>query len=311
MARRQWTLLVLDDQAQQVRQFSLSREVVRITIAGGLLTFSVLLSLAIGFFLKEGQRLKAERLAAQNKLLVEEVESIRHQLSDLEASLEELARKDNHYRLLAGLDPIDAEVQQAGIGGPGTATLQASELYQLAPEQGEMAFATAYDLNALLRRARLLSSSWKEATDSLSSKYDRLESMPSILPTRGYVSSRFSRSRWHPILDRARPHAGIDIAAPKGTPILAAAKGKVIYVGTRGDYGRMVEIDHGHGYVTRYAHASRTLVRLGQIVQRGEKIAEVGATGLAVGPHLHYEVLVNGRPTDPNSFVFDMETVVD
>jgi hypothetical protein len=301
----------MDDHANRVRQFSLSREMTRIGVAAGLITLSALLSLAIGFFVKEGQRLRADRLAAQNELLAGEVEVMRGRLALLETSLDELSGRDEHYRLLAGLEPIDGEVQQAGIGGPGTATLQSSELYRLDPEQGRLAFTAAYDLNTMIRRAKLLASSWTEAIDSLTSQHDRWESTPSIMPTSGYISSSFSRSRLHPILDRARPHVGIDIAARHGTPIQAAAKGRVTFAGTRGNYGRMVEIDHGYGYVTRYAHASRLLVRVGQTVQRGDKIAEVGSTGLSTGPHLHYEVFVNGRAVNPNSYIFDSETIVD
>jgi murein DD-endopeptidase MepM/ murein hydrolase activator NlpD len=301
----------MDDHANRVRQFSLSREMTRIGVAAGLITLSALLSLAIGFFVKEGQRLRADRLAAQNELLAGEVEVMRGRLALLETSLDELSGRDEHYRLLAGLEPIDGEVQQAGIGGPGTATLQSSELYRLDPVQGRLAFTAAYDLNTMIRRAKLLASSWTEAIDSLTSQHDRWASTPSIMPTSGYISSSFSRSRLHPILDRARPHVGIDIAARHGTPILAAAKGRVTFAGTRGNYGRMVEIDHGYGYVTRYAHASRLLVRVGQTVQRGDKIAEVGSTGLSTGPHLHYEVFVNGRAVNPNSYIFDSETIVD
>lgn len=283
----------------------------RIYIATGLFILTTLVSLTTGFFVKESQRLRAGKLAMQNVLLEDEVETMRNRLALLETSLSELSGKDEHYRLLAGLEPIDGEVRQAGIGGPGTATLQSSELYRLDPDQGRLAFSTAYDLNGMIRRTRLLALSWSEAIDSLTSQHNRWEATPSILPTFGYISSAFTRSRMHPILDRARPHAGLDIAAPHGTPILASAKGKVIYAGTRGNYGRMVEIDHGYGYVTRYAHASRLLVRVGQSVMRGDKIAEVGSTGLSAGPHVHYEVLVNGRAVNPNNFVFDAETVVD
>lgn len=311
MARRQWTLLIFSDDQSRIRQLRISRDLVRMGMAGTLLIFSLLTSFAIGFFIKEGQRLRAERLAEQNVLMVGELETIRGRLTKLQSALDGLAQKDEHFRLLAGLEPIDKEVHQVGIGGPGTATLQSSDLYRLDPEQGEMVFSTAYDLNAMLRRAQLLASSWMEATDSLSAEYDRLESYPSILPTHGYVSSSFTRRRWHPILNRPRPHEGIDVSAPRGTPILAAAKGRVSFVGRNGDYGLMVEIDHGHGYVTRYAHASRTLVYRGQLVKRGDKIGEVGATGLAVGPHLHYEVLVKGQPMNPGSFIFDGEAIRD
>ncbi|HEX7052263.1 MAG TPA: M23 family metallopeptidase [Longimicrobiales bacterium] len=303
MARRQWTLLIFDD--AEMRQFQIPRKWVRNGGIAAFVVLSVLVALAIGFFVKEGQRLRAARLEKENSLLAQEVKTIRSRLAILESSLDDLADKDEYYRLLAGLEPIDEQVQQAGIGGPGTATLGSSELYRLDPEQGAATFAAAYDLDSMIRRARLLAMSWSEATDSLAAEYDRLESHPSILPTRGYVSSRFSRRRWHPILNIARAHEGIDIVAPRGAPIFAAAKGRVTYAGRRGGYGLMVEVDHGHGYVTRYAHASRVVVKRGQRVERGDKLAEVGETGLAVAPHLHYEVLKDGQPINPVDFIFE------
>ena len=138
-----------------------------------------------------------------------------------------------------------------------------------------------------------------------------MESTPSIQPTEGTIVSSFMASRWHPILERARPHLGLDIVAPTGTPVHSAAKGRVVYAGRRGDFGNMVEIDHGYGRVTRYAHMSRTLVRLGQTVTRGQVIGQVGMTGLAVGPHLHYEVLIDGKPANPRSFIFNSEVIRD
>lgn len=306
MARRRWTLLIMSDDQTSVRQYHLSRELVRITIAASLLILSVLTSLAAGFFVRQGQRMRAERLERENNLLTAEVETIRNRLATLEQLLQELTDKDEKYRLLAGLDPIHEDVRKAGIGGPGTATLTGSELYRISPEKGELAFSTAYDLNAMIRRAELLAQSWSEATSALEAEHERLASVPSIQPVVGYVSSAFTKSRWHPILNRARPHEGVDIAAPPGTPILAAARGRVTFAGMNGDYGWMVEIDHCNGLVTRYAHMlNRPPVTRGQRVERWQKIGEVGASGLATGPHLHYEVLRNGVPMNPISYFFD------
>lgn len=208
--------------------------------------------------------------------------------------------------------PFVRELIQAGLGGGLFAvflglSLVAGSWPRHVPEetaQADSARITAYDLNTLLRRAEDL----KGGSDALVGQAEQLEALPTIFPTLGSVSSAYSRSRLHPILRRVRPHEGIDIAAPRGTPIRAAAKGRVKRVGRYGSYGLMIELDHGNGYVTRYAHASRVLVRRGQVVERGEKIGEVGSTGLAGGPHLHYEVLVNGRRTDPQAFILDLDS---
>lgn len=311
MARGRVTLVIVSDNPARVRQVRLSRDVVRLAVAAVLLVFSVLGSLAVGFFVRESERVTVKRLSRQNALLEAELDRIQETVAELRKALDVLSKKDAHFRLVAGLEPLDEEVLQAGIGGPGTETLQSSELWRLDARQGERAFSTAYDLNAMLRRAQVLSMSWDAALNSLEERYEELVSTPSIAPVVGYISSAFSRQRWHPILDRPRPHQGIDIVAPKGTPIHATARGRVTFAGRNGDYGLMVELDHGRGYVTRYAHASRTLVKVGQVVERGQPIAEVGATGLAVAPHVHYEVLLNGRPVNPRDYILNTEVIPD
>ena len=119
-------------------------------------------------------------------------------------------------------------------------------------------------------------------------------------PAEGPISSPFGW-RTHPVHGDRRLHAGVDIAAPHGSPIRAAAAGTVVAAGRRGGYGLLVEIDHGTGQRTRYAHASRLHVAAGDRVGRGQPIAAVGATGTATGPHLHFELRLDGRPVDPVS----------
>lgn len=309
MARKYWTLVIVPEDELGTRQLRLSRPVLQGTIGAMLLVLSVLGSLAAGYFLKEGQRIHAEALAQENRLLENEVREMKGQVATLRGALENLSDRDRHYRLLAGLEPLDSQVLQAGIGGPGSRTAESGELWSLNPRLGELTFTTSAELSTLVRRARVLSSSWAEATQAVEASNERLRATPSILPTDGYLSSLFSRSRMHPILDRARPHEGVDISAPYGTPIVSAAKGRVVYTGTRSGYGKMVEVDHGYGVKTRYAHASRITARVGQSVERGDKIAEVGSTGLSTSPHLHYEVLVEGRAIDPRRYILDMDVL--
>jgi murein DD-endopeptidase MepM/ murein hydrolase activator NlpD len=119
------------------------------------------------------------------------------------------------------------------------------------------------------------------------------------LPVIGRLASTFSRSRRHPVLHIRRPHLGVDLAAPRGTHINAQAPGRVTFVGRKFGFGIVVEIDHGSGVKTRYAHLTAAMVRVGDEIGKGAFIATVGSTGITTGPHLHYEVLVNGRQVDP------------
>jgi murein DD-endopeptidase MepM/ murein hydrolase activator NlpD len=119
--------------------------------------------------------------------------------------------------------------------------------------------------------------------------------------SRARVSSPFNTQRMHPILERVLPHLGVDYAAPHGTPVRAAGDGSVAVAGWRGGYGNLIEVHHPNGYTTRYGHLSRfaPAVHPGAFVRQGEVIGYVGDTGLATGPHLHYEVRRRGRPVDP------------
>jgi murein DD-endopeptidase MepM/ murein hydrolase activator NlpD len=147
-----------------------------------------------------------------------------------------------------------------------------------------------------------VSASFVALADSLARDVEELTSIPSILPTVGWVSSRFAMHRAHPILGVTRAHQGIDIAAPAGAPVIAPAAGVVITTSTQAGYGLLLELDHGRGVVTRYGHLSRILVRAGQSVTRGQLLANVGSSGLSTGPHLHYEIRVAGEVVDPLLF---------
>ena len=123
------------------------------------------------------------------------------------------------------------------------------------------------------------------------------------LPAVGPITSRFSRSRWHPILRIFRPHKGVDVAAPYGSNITAPAAGRVSFVGRKLGDGLMVELDHGNGVTSRYAHCSAVKVRVGDFVSFGDVIANVGSSGLSTAAHVHFEVRVRGEPVDPLKYL--------
>ena len=124
------------------------------------------------------------------------------------------------------------------------------------------------------------------------------------MPVRGWVTSAFRR-RNDPFTGNAVWHRGLDISTAMGTPVLAPADGVVTYIGRKVDFGNIMSLDHGYGYLTRYGHNSKIIVRAGQQVRRGQVIAFVGNTGKSTGPHLHYEVLRNGVPVNPQDYIIN------
>jgi murein DD-endopeptidase MepM/ murein hydrolase activator NlpD len=293
---------------ERVRSFQVSSSSVRAILSALLIALLLGGSFSIGFFVKASQHMRAAQLQRENVLLAAEVDHMRGEMRTLSASINQLSAKDESYRTIAGLPPLDAETRAAGSGAKAKPTrfLANTSIFRYNRQVGEKLLATNSDLELLMRRTNLLRSSMDEAIVMLRHNTARLEATPSIAPADGPLSSLFSRNRRHPVMRISRPHKGIDIAAATGEPILAPAKGVVHFSGSRsGGYGNMVEIDHGFGYVTRFAHCSKLLVKKGETVERGQVIAEVGSTGITTGPHLHYEVEVDGQQVDPLNFIID------
>ncbi len=309
MAEQRWTVVVVPHGSGGSRTLQLSRRALKIVASGiGVLTLA---TVVLGFTIvsKSVDLTRLERLERRNQALVEEISRAQQNLAVLQDTIAAISNRDQQIRLLAGLDPIDPDVQQAGIGGP-IGPSSERELLLGETAEGQRALQLGMELSSLLRRANLVAASFDVVVDSLQTHKSRLERTPSIMPTMGWLTSRFTRERFHPIHHEARPHQGIDVAAPIGTPIVAPADGRVIDVSTNGGYGKMLTVDHGNGVVTRYAHCSKILVKVGQRVRRNEKIALVGKTGLATAPHLHYEVIRSGRFVDPWTFILP-DIIVD
>lgn len=310
MSNRRWTVLLVPHGSRGSRGFDISGRALRVLV--GVCTVLTVAGVAFAYttVTRAVHLARLDQLETTNRLLTQELEQTRTILEQVNDTLAVIAQRDQEVRLLAGLEPTDADVQLAGIGGPGGPWTDRERILAQSPT-GLAALGMRQDVGSYLRRATFLAGSVGEALDSMSSIHDRLARTPSIMPTHGFLSSRFASSRIHPIFHEARPHEGIDISAPANTPILATAGGIIVDVDANvPGYGKMVTIDHGYGVVTRYAHCSRILVRVGQRVRRGDEVALVGSTGIATAPHLHYEVLVSGRQVDPKQFIFP-ESIVD
>ncbi|MGE5092509.1 MAG: peptidoglycan DD-metalloendopeptidase family protein [Bacillota bacterium] len=299
MAKRRWTVVLVPHGSEPSRIVEVSYTVLKVAVT--LCVAVVVVSVLLGYasISRSVDLSRATRLEQENALLAAQLGELHGRVRNLSDTLQSIAQRDQRIRVLANLSPLDPQVRAAGIGGP-AGTMTAAHV---PGPLGLRADAIRVDISALIRRANLLATSFREAADSLASHSDRLAAMPSIMPTQGWLTSAFSSMREHPILHIARPHEGIDVSAPMGTPIEAPAAGRVLSAGWETGYGNVVTIDHGYGIVTKFAHASKLFVRQGQRVARGQRIALVGNSGLATGPHLHYEVHVNGRPVDPLHYV--------
>jgi len=276
MMKRTWTVVIVPHGSESPRHLNVSERTVRLAkwgagFAGGIVLIAAGL---IGLSIARGSVLGILGLDSR----AHEMALMQKRVAVLQDTIASLAKRGDQMRLLAGL-PVSDSV--------GTTVAEISPV----------------DMDTLIRRANDLSASFAEVSDRLSKNVERLASTPSIMPTTGWLSSEFSRSRFHPILHKARPHEGIDLAAPYGTPVVAPAAGTVERITTQNGYGLVLEIDHGNGVETKYAHLSRVLVHVGQRVTRGEPIAAIGNSGLSTGPHLHYEVHVNGKVVDPLTYV--------
>lgn len=259
----------------------------------------------------------ARIVAQQNASLRQEIAEIEGRFKVLEDTLAMLAERESQLRMLAGM-PVEATpvrdssaglaLESVALSGP---TLLADAANAEAPATptrrrpflGRLGWSARPDVDGLIDRASRLARSFSVVSDTLQRNFEKFASTPSIMPTTGWLSSQFTSSRFHPILHENRPHEGIDVTAPTGTPIVAPATGIVILAQNDKGFGLSVEIDHGNGIRTRFAHCSRLAVRRGQRVTRGQLIAAVGMTGLATAPHLHYEIHVNGKPVDPLTYV--------
>jgi murein DD-endopeptidase MepM/ murein hydrolase activator NlpD len=184
---------------------------------------------------------------------------------------------------------VAAALGAAGLWSGITARTAALNGTQLAIAQHTI--LTLHDSVSLLRAAVRHSEALEDSTP------------PLILPVSGRITSGFQRARLHPLLQIFRPHRGIDLSAPAGTPLVAPADGTVSFVGWRFGDGLTVQIAHRGGMTTLLGHCRRALVKVGEVVHRGETVATVGESGLATGPHVHFEVQLNGTPIDPLRYI--------
>jgi murein DD-endopeptidase MepM/ murein hydrolase activator NlpD len=241
-----------------------------------------------------------QSLRSENKSLKKELKSMIAKYRNMSVKIDSLAKTNNDLRLAVNLRPLSDDELKVGVGG-GYFDNKIDFLSNDAED--ELAKASSF-VDEISRKISFEKSQFLEISKQLRENRKLSLCIPAIKPCMGSISDGFGM-RMHPILHIRRMHEGIDIVADVGSPVYATGNGRVVFTGHRGGYGLTVELDHGFGYHTIYAHLSKILVKRGQKVTRGTQIAKTGDSGLSTGPHLHYEVEHNGVKENPAGFFFD------
>jgi len=269
-----------------------------IVLSGMVLSVVVLI---IGYTFFDSPKEKA--LKREIKQYQTQYQILNDRLAILESVIADLQYRDDHiYRVIFEAEPVSGTVREAAFGGAD----RYSHLEGM--NNSEMLISTTQRVDRIARQLYVQSNSFDEVFEMAKNKADMLASIPAIVPIAKGTERLVSGFgyRIHPIYKRLRMHTGVDFLAPTGTPIYATGNGVVRRAENNfSGYGRMVEIDHGFGYGTIYAHLHTISVRPGQRVSRGEIIGTVGNTGLSTAPHLHYEVIRNGRKVNPVHYFFN------
>jgi murein DD-endopeptidase MepM/ murein hydrolase activator NlpD len=307
--KKKLTVLIFDATGTPLRQTTIPRMLFPISMVFFVGT-AILLYLGISDYLRVKEENKSiHHLRTDLKTQVELVDHQQNQIAaftlkieGLKDQLADLHNFEKKIRIIANLDPKDSSTSMFGVGGSD-------------PEDLDSANVMKQDHQALIRNMHMeikeidhasfdQKNNFASIFSQLEVKRNLLAATPSIRPVKGWITSRFGR-RQSPFTGRREFHRGLDIATRAGTPIIAPADGIVTYSGRKGLMGNMITIEHGFGMVTRYGHIKKLLKKKGERIQRGDTIALVGNTGRSTGPHLHYEVRLNGVAVNPSTYFLD------
>jgi len=276
----------------------------------GFLTISLLLAVGLVFiFNKYFESPKEIILKKENSELKLHYDILDKEMSDVKEMLSILEdRDDNVYRVIFEAEPIPDNVRSAGTGG----AEKYASLLDEGLEQEDMIVSNYDRIDRLKRQMYIQTRSYDEVIQSALNKADMLAAMPAIQPITNKGLSRLASGfgyRIHPIYKVKKMHWGIDFSAPRGTPIYATGDGKVrlakkSYLKT--GYGNQVEIDHGYGFKTKYAHMQTLAVKRGENIKRGQLIGYVGSSGGSTAPHVHYEIIKNGKKINPIQYIINV-----
>lgn len=264
------------------------------------LAFAIVLVL---FIINHYETPRTKAVARENQRLLTQLRLMQKDLDDIEKVLDDIQqRDDNIYRVIFETEPIPSSIRKAGFGGVN----KYAHLENM--NNSELVISTARKLDIVAKQAYIQAKSYEEVLKLAVDKEKMLAAIPAIQPVSNKDLKR-TGSGWgfriHPIYKIRKFHYGIDFTAPVGTEIYSTGDGVVTEVATsKVGYGNYIQVDHGYGYSTLYAHLHKINVKKGQKVRRGDVIGTVGNSGTSTAPHLHYEVHRNGQAVNPQNYFY-------
>ncbi|MDF1535932.1 MAG: M23 family metallopeptidase [bacterium] len=303
MTTKKFTIMILPDETTRVRKYRLPKMVVR----GGLAVLALLV-VGLGYLVTDYIGVKKmvtelERLRMEARQQRQQLVTFAKSIDDFQVEMGRLRQFDMKLRVMADLDGVVYPEQIMGIGGENPDPFNPLEA-ELSFQDQTMINSMSKGLDKLQTEVSIQERSFQELVEYLEDQKSLLSSTPSIWPVKGWLTSTFGY-RTSPFTGRRELHKGLDIATRSNTPIISPADGLVVFAGREGGFGNMIIVDHGYGIMTRYGHCSSLEAKLGDKVKRGDVVARVGSTGRSTGPHLHYEVAVNGVAINPNRYILN------
>ncbi len=298
---KKYTVMIMSDPTAKVRKLRIPA-FAPIQLISTAIALLLVIGILTVYFVSDYVRMRGDltelnALRKENTVQRFQLQAFGRNLDLLNREIDSLRNFDHKLRVMADLEETPDSENLLGIGGPENLSLPPAY-------QTNLSGQIVDDLNSLQQNTARQEISYQELLDFFSDQKSLLASTPSIWPVRGWVTSGFGK-RSDPFTGYPKMHDGLDIATHTGTPVIAPCDGIVTRVKRDYGYGKMLEINNGQGIVLRFGHNSKIIVNRGDRVKRGDLISYVGNTGRSTGPHLHYEVIVNGVPVNPKKYILN------
>jgi murein DD-endopeptidase MepM/ murein hydrolase activator NlpD len=308
-SNRYYTLMIIPERTHQVRRWLIPSWLVKTLAIAGVFLGAVAVIMLLDYWYVMSQISENKELRVENRKLRQQVQVFESRIGTVEDTMERIKTFSMRLKVITNLEDRDKLIESLNEKLPEANANIDTQYAQGSKNPEEIRLAreqVGWDkrFTELGQQASLLEQQLQDQYELLADRKAFLNALPTRKPAVGYFTSGFGVRR-SPYGGAEKMHEGLDIANYPGTAIRATAEGTVVFSGAKAGYGQTVILDHGYGLETWYAHNRKILVRQGQRVRRGEPISQLGNSGRSTGPHLHYEVRINGTPVDPLSYILE------